>query len=105
MEILSQDQQISNHPTDKITPNTNAQEPNNTQPAKAPKVISRKQMINEIREYKEALGNPSNFKKGSAFNLANLFIKLSQLNFTLYNLKMMSDQEIHAIWLDIKQNK
>lgn len=102
MEILSQDQQISNHPADK---STNAQELNNTPPEKAPKVLSRKQMINDIREYKDRLGNPANFKKGSAFNLANLFIKLSQLNFTLYNLKMMSDQEIHAIWLDIKQNK
>jgi len=67
--------------------------------------VSRKKMISDIKDYKKDLSEKSNFKRGSAYNMTNLFLKLCNLNFTIANIRSMSDEELLAIWSDIKSSK
>ena len=105
MSILSKDSNISNNQSlsnQKIdTPSESISLP---KPVTV-KTPGRKKMINDIEAYKDNLSNVSNFKRGSAFNMTNLYLKLSNLNFTIANIRNLSDEELCAIWSDIKSNK
>ena len=104
MSILSKDLKISNNQSIDSSPS----KPDSTKIENIenkPKMPSRKTMINDIKEHKQFLANKDNFKRGSAYNMTNLFLKLCNMNFTIYNLRQMTDDQLHAIWLDIKSNK
>lgn len=106
MEILSQDNKISNDlPTQDTAADLSSSMPTPPPPAKKVRKLSRKKMIADIQNFKNNLGQSKNFKKGSAFNLTNLFIQLANLNYTLLNIKSLSDEEVYAIWQDIIPNK
>jgi len=104
MSILSKDLQISNNQSldssDSKTDSTNTESVQKTK-----QLPSRKQMISDIKDHKQSLALRNNFKRGSAYNMTNLFLKLCNMNFTIYNLRQMTDDQLHAIWLDIKSNK
>ena len=106
MEILSQDKQLSNEsPQKPLNSDIAKSMPKPPAPAKKVRKLPRRQMIADIKEYKSELGQSKNFKKGSAYNLANLFIKLANLNFTIMNMRSLTDEEVFAIWNDITQSK
>ena len=66
---------------------------------------SRKSMIAEIKAYKDEISMRSNFRKGTAVQLSTLYLKICNMNFTISNLKHLSDDEVFAIWNDIKLSK
>lgn len=105
MSILSKDlnisnnQSLSNQKNDTTAESINSSKPTNQE------IPTRKYMINDIKIYKDKLSNVSNFKRGSAFNMTNLYLKLSNLNFTIANIRNLSDEELYAIWSDIKLSK
>ena len=67
--------------------------------------LSRKSMIAEIKAYKDEISMRSNFRKGTAVQLSTLYLKICNMNFTISNLKHLSDDEVFAIWNDIKLSK
>ena len=105
MSILSKDLNISNNQSPSNQKNDTPSEPTNSQKTPSVKTPKRKIMINDIANYKDTLSNVSNFKRGSAFNMTNLYLKLSNLNFTIANIRNLSDEELFAIWSDIRSNK
>ncbi|MBT6143348.1 hypothetical protein HOH51_02430 [bacterium] len=72
---------------------------------KKPRRLSRKSMIAEIKAYKDEISMRSNFRKGTAVQLSTLYLKICNMNFTISNLKHLSDDEVFAIWNDIKLSK
>ena len=75
MEILSQDNQISNdQPAQEESKDLGSNMSAPPAPPKKIRMLSRKKMIADIRGFKNQLGQRKNFKKGSAYNLTNLFI-------------------------------
>ena len=104
MSSLSKDLNISNNqsPAKKVDLNVSPTKETKKEESLTP---SRKQMISEIKDYKDSLSDKSNFKRGSAYNMTNLFLKLSNLNFTIANIRTLSDEELLAIWSDIKSSK
>ena len=104
MEILTQDSSISNDDSKNVSPANNS---TTNDKSATPKLTrpTRKQMIKDLLDYKNEIASKNKFKRGSAYNLTNLFLKLSNLNFSLYNIKSLSDSEVFAMWQDIKSNK
>jgi len=105
MSILSKDLNISNNQSLSNQKNDTSSASKKSQKPLTVKTPSRKQMISEIESYKDTLSHVSNFKRGSAFNMTNLYLKLSNLNFTIANIRNLSDEELCAIWSDIKSSK
>ena len=66
---------------------------------------SRRSMITDIKADKKKIAKASSFRKGTAVELSTLYIRICNLNFTISNLKHLSDEEVYAIWKDIKLNK
>ncbi len=66
---------------------------------------SRRTMVAAIKAHKTDIANRANFRKGTAVQLSTLYLKICNLNFTISNLKHLSDEEIFAIWKDIKLSK
>jgi len=105
MSSLSKDLNISNNQSPTKPSVKSQSDLDASKKISNPNSFSRKKMINDIQDYKNDLSERSNFKRGSAYTMTNLFLKLCNLNFTIANLRSMSDEELFAIWSDIISSK